>query len=305
MQNYQYKYWIKSNSNWLNLSKIEYMPYFDLFQAILSEYQNLQEYKKSKFYSALESRIWTTNYNKRFDKMKSFEKILEAIPVEIFNIYREILIPRCVNHYLSDEKLFNNICEKFCISQDEIQLAQEIIKKSHEVRKNEQEKFEINRQQSIVKKQTSKITDWKTLFQLIIEHSYWISQDNWITQSKIRWNIDWLNSQEYINRSIQLIFDFNQDYVYKNTQVSSNGTYLISPNLLEFITVIYKLLRDELLFINQEEIDIYLHKNNSTLEDYLLSSYIRNENIIKKDTKNILWIVKTFYTLEIKIKNGK
>ncbi len=300
MQNYQYKHWIKSTSNWLNLSKIEYMSYFDLFQAILWEYQDLQEYKKSKFYSALESRIWTINYNKRFDKMKSFEKILEAIPVEIFDIYREILIPRCVNHYLNEEKLFNDICEKFSISQDEIQLAQEIIKKSHETRKIQLKKLEIDHQQSIVKKQINKITNWKTLFQLIIEHSHWVSQDNWISQSKIRWNIDWLNSQEYINKSIELIFNFNQDYVYKNTQVSSNGTYLISPDLLEFITVIYKLLRDELSFINQNDITSYLIEKNISLEEYILENYSKNNNIIKKDKKNILWIIKILYTLELK-----
>lgn len=300
LQNFQYKDSENNNITWLNLRKIEYMTYAQLFDLILNQYSsNIDQYKNSKYFNAMEKRIWVPDYNKTRDKKKSLEKILQTIPKEIFNLHRETLIPRCVNHFYEDKIIFSNLIELYWITQDEISDSLDILSNYHEYTQSLETRTQIKHEESLIKKQVTKITDWKTVYQLITENSYWKSDGNWITQSKIRWNIDWLNSQEYINRSIESIFNINPEFIYQNTDVSISRSYLISKELCDFIVVIYKSLTDWLGFMNQEDIDEYLKNNNISLSKYLLQNYTNTKDLIEKKESNVLWIKKIFYTLKL------
>ncbi len=299
-QNFQYKDSEHNNITWLNLRKIDYMAYVDLFDLILNQYSsNLEEYKNSKYFNAMEKRIWVPDYNKTRDKKKSLEKILQTIPKEIFNLHRETLIPRCVNHFYEDKTIFWNLVELYSITESEISDSLDLLSDYHEYTQNLENQTKIKDQESIVKKRVTKITDGKTIFQSIIGKSYWVWDNTWLAQSKIRGNIEWLDSQEYINRAIEKIYNSNPDFFYKNTDTSSSRSYLISKELLDFIVVIYKSLTDWLGFINQEEIDNYLKNKNITLSEYLLQNYTNSKDLIEKKESNVFWIKKTFYRLNL------
>lgn len=300
LQNFQYKDSENTNITWLNFRKIEYMTYADLFDLIINQYSNnIDQYKNSKYFNAMEKRIWVPDYNKARDKKKSLEKILQSIPEALFDIHRETLIPRTINHYSNQDDLFRCICDKFSITQEEINIAKIKIQKSHEEIQANKEILEIKQYESKVKKQVTKITQDQSIYELIQDNSSGIWWSDWIMQSKIRWNISWLNSQEYINRSIELIFINDSEYVYKNTQAWINGSYLISPEFIDLIILLYKSLTDWLGFINQDEIDNYLKNKNITLSEYLLQNYTRSKDLIEKKESNVLWIKKIFYTLKL------
>jgi len=280
---------------------IKTRPYLDIFEEICNKYQNnYLDYVRSNHYTEMEKRLQVESYNKTIDTAKSLSRILEVIPVCLFDLHRNTLIPRCVNHY-KDNKLFNEIRNKFNITDEEINSAEEKIKSSKSNDKTEILAPSINNTQSDTKKKVSKLQNWNSISEEIMENANWVAQDDWIFQSKIKREIEWLTSQEYINKSIESIFNQVPEFVYKNCNSNNKiGSYQISPDLIQFIKLIYWAKRNTIKFWNNNwEIEKYLESNNISLEDYILQNYTLHKDLVSIHKVNRMWIILESLTLKL------